>query len=305
VIRQSYVKDGKVVIPPAGLYWDVRVHLGHPMLADPVLILGKVYYLVDTGNSEVVKRSFTAKNGDLVPFGDGSHALQVSVSTTFFPNIPDVTFKILKPSGNLFGAAFGPVTTNQWAHPYSNISNGSQLKEGIDSQDSDSYQPKYYGENVVSQELTYVVVSDVTTDTVTVREFATGGLDWVEFSPNKPTQAMLGVGDTMDLGKYRAKVMDIDSANKTLQVRLETPDGTKVTEKTLGPLTDQVLSTLPSSPEKETLILKNDDVQVQLDAFREPFKGDQVSLLGYTGVFRHGNAATWKDDPRFVFRPDT
>lgn len=306
VIRQSHVKDGKIIIPPAGLYYDIRVSLGRSLLNDPILLLGKIYTLVDTGNHLDVKKNFTLKPGERALYGDGSHALECSISTSFFSLIPEASFKILKPSGNYFGAAFGPVTTNPSVTSAHTLAQGTKFPEGALSPDPASWTTVFHGSNVAVNELTYLVAKEVSKTQSTVLEWGAGAIDWVALTADKPIEATLGAGEMANLGQYKVKVVKVDAGAKTAEVQLLGADNKVLASKTLGPLNEQVLTLLPSDPvARETLILKHGDVQVGLDAFRNPFKGDKVALLGYTGVFKIDNAAPWKDDPRFLLRPDT
>jgi hypothetical protein len=47
VIRQSHIQDGKIIIPPSGLYYTTRTPLSRAIQGDRILILGELYYFVD------------------------------------------------------------------------------------------------------------------------------------------------------------------------------------------------------------------------------------------------------------------
>jgi hypothetical protein len=241
-----------------------------------------------------------------VPLGDGSHALKVTISDIYFQGIALANFHILKPSGNLFGSTFGPVSTHYMTYPLSDLRNSSRLADGLYPEGSYGYQPRYYATNTASQGLSYVVVDDVSPDSVRVREFTTSGVRWVEFSPTAPTVTALGEGESMDLGGTTATVVAIDDLTNAVLVQLADDGGKVLAEKVLGPLTDEVVSILPSWAGKVDLMLNHGSVQVQLDAFREPFaEPGKVSLLGYTDVVRLENGSPWEADPRFLLRFDT
>jgi hypothetical protein len=122
----------------------------------------------------------------------------------------------------------------------------------------------------------------------------------------KAITATAGVGETMDLGKYQAKVVEIDGAAKTARVAIM--EGNRImAEKKLGPLTDEVLYLLPSyDADLQTLLLKHDNVEVGLAAYNQPFsQSGKVMLVGYTGTFQTKVGGAWKDDPRFIIYHDT
>ena len=88
---------------------------------------------------------------------------------------------------------------------------------------------------------------------------------------------------------------------------IETVDGEVVAEKTLGPLTAEVASTLPSDNDNlKSLLLRYEDVEVGLDAFRAPFAEEGVvSLVGYSDILEFTHGAEWEADPNYVAMVDT
>jgi hypothetical protein len=115
VIRESYIEDGKVHIPPSGLYYTVRhsnIHT-NPFGDNSLYILGKKYNWVDFQfNLDVLANATFNEVGDKVPFGDGSKSLEMTGLSATSPGFPApvATFSILKPSGNYYGSTFSAST---------------------------------------------------------------------------------------------------------------------------------------------------------------------------------------------------
>jgi len=308
VVRQSYIKDGKIVIPPAGLYYSLRVSpQSRGLYGDRLVIAGKTYYFVEYGTSFDVVRDVTMKVGDCAPMGDGSKCWELSsISYGFAGEIPGASFQILKPSGNYYGTAF-PVRISPLLIPASALAWGSHNPTGtlLPGEPTD-WQIQYYGYNVATSGQSYVVVDKITPTEVHLKEAATGGLTWMTVSETAPVTATLASGKTMDLGKYKVKVAATDAKAKTADI--EVLEGDKVVaSKKLGPVTAEMFNYLPEDPmAREKLTLSTDKVTVHLQVYGgEPFVGDQVALVGYTDLIKLENPGDWPDDPRFVFRPDT
>ena len=304
VIRQSFIKDGKIVIPPGGLYYTVRTHWTKgewrwPLANYPVLLLGKTYYLADTSHNYGVKKDFVVKKGEAVPYGMGVSALELSfVDTSWgqWSRNQSPTFRVLKPSGNYYGSQWTATSGGPFARKSEDALAGKPLPDQI-----------FYQESLLaSVGSSYVVVKDVTHTQATVVEWVFSEVKTVDLAERAVTSAV-GVGESLALGTYKAKVVSIDPAGKTAQVVVLDAKGTTVAQKTLGPLTDQVLSLLPSNDkELATLLLKHDHVEVGLAAYNSPFaQAGKVKLVGYTGTFQTTMGGAWKDDPRFIIYHDT
>jgi hypothetical protein len=305
VIRQSAVKDGKIVIPPGGLYYTVRTHwtVGQwrwPLANYPMLLLGKLYYLAGTGHNYGVTRDFVVKKREAAPYGMGVSALEASsIESSWGEDSPNqlVVFRVLKPSGNYYGNSWGPLSTGS---AYARSSEASLL--GGSTPDEVFFQ----SDRLASVGTSYITVKEVAPEHVVVGEWSFSEVKTVDLA-EKATAATLGVGETLDLGKYKAKVLAIDSGTKTARVAIQSADGQTVAEKTLGPLTDKALSLLPSDDASlGKMLLQHDDVQVGLDAYRTPFKTPgKVGLVGYANIIQTTMGGVWKHDPRFVIFHDT
>ncbi|MBI5304582.1 MAG: hypothetical protein HY868_20780 [Chloroflexi bacterium] len=302
VIRESYIKDGKIVIPPSGLYYTKRTSSWRwPLVNYPVMALGKVYYLADVRHFYTVKKDFVIKKGERVPYGLNLSALELSsIGTSWGPGSlnQEATFQVLKPSGNYYGSSWHATSASPFAR---SSEDALALKPTTD--------PIVFQTDRLSSVGTgYLVVKSVTEKEVEVAEWVANEINAVDIA-EKAVAGVVAEGQTLDLGKFKAKVVSIDTANNSAKLAIVATDAPDkvLAEKTLGPLTDKIVSLFPSNDkELDTLMLKHADVQVALDAYRKPFKdAGKVALVGYVGVTHMDVLGPWKDDPRFIVYFDT
>lgn len=312
VIRQSRIENGKIIIPPAGLYYDVRIGSSnsHVFKGNQIMILGKVYYIVDTGVRLDVIKNVEIKKGESAPLGDGSKVLELSsISTDPMGFIaPEATFQILKPSGNYYGTSFN-VATNKAIIDVSKgtVNSGTSKEAGsfLPGQNNQNWQREFYSSHVATSGQSYLVVDEITAEGAKVKEFGTGAMNWLLVSQKKPIEMKLAKGEQASLGDYTVKVLDV--ANNSATVELVAKDGTTA-KKTLGPVTDELMTYLPTEEiSRNKLVVRSakEDVEVLLDLYREPFKDGKVSLQGYTDLVKLTNPGKWPSDSKFLFRPDT
>lgn len=312
VIRQSRIENGKIIIPPAGLYYDVRISSSnaHVLKGNQIMILGKTYYIVDTGVRLDVIKDVEVKKGESVPLGDGSKVLELSSLGTESNGFtaPKATFQILKPSGNYYGAEFNVATNKTLIDIAKGSVNSGTTKEAgsyLPGQNNQNWQREFYDSHIATSGQSYLVVDEVTAQGAKVKEFATGAMNWVLVTEKKPVEMKLAKGEQAQLGEYVVKVNEV--TNKSATVELVAKDGT-TTQKTLGPVTDELLTYLPTEEiSRNKLAVKSakEDVEVLLDLYREPFKEGKVSLVGYTDLIKLTNPGKWPSDDKFLFRPDT
>lgn len=67
VIRKSTIKDGKIIIPPSGLYITVRSTNWHPFDNEPLTLAGKTYHAITDRYVRDVIRNVTMKKGQVLP----------------------------------------------------------------------------------------------------------------------------------------------------------------------------------------------------------------------------------------------
>ncbi|QGP94015.1 hypothetical protein MGLY_34400 [Neomoorella glycerini] len=310
VIRQSRIENGKIIIPPSGLYYTTRTNLAKVLQGDKVLILGKIYTLVDNGTRFDVIKDVEVKKGGSVPLGDGTKVLELSSISLDGDGFeaPKAEFQILKPSGNYYGHSF-PVATDAKLINITTgtLNNGTSKHAGsyLPGEEGQNWQVEYYDSPVATSGQSYLVVDEVTTGGAKVKEFGTGAINWMLLTEKDPVEMVLGPGETATLGDYTVKVTEVTANSAT--VELIAKDGT-VTKKVLGPVTPEVLKYLPADEvNRNKMVVRpaKEDVQVQLDLYRTPFRDGKVALVGYTDLFKLNNPDKWPSDPRFIARPDT
>lgn len=311
VIRQSYIKDGKIYIPPSGLYYTTRAPLAKVLQDDKVVILGKIYSLVDNGTRLDVLKNAEVKRGGSVEIGDGSKHLElsrISLDGNGFYS-PRATFQILKPSGNYYGVAF-PVATDPIIH---NITGGI-LNDGT-SKANVSYLPgekgqnwhvEYYDSHVATSGQSYLVADRVSDQGAFVKEFATGAINWMLLTEKPAVEMLLGVNEEAEVANWTVRVEAIKEDKAT--VKLIDKANNKSFSKELGPVNDETTRYLPAdevSRNKMVFRPPTEDIQIQLDVTRGAFKDGKVSLVGYHDLIKIKNPDLWASDKRFITRPDT
>lgn len=299
VIRQSSIKDGKIIIPPFGIYYTVRTSSWRwPLVNYPVLLMGKTYYLADVRHNFVKKTDFVVKKGERVPYGLGLSSLELSsIGTSWGPTSmnQDASFQVLKPSGNYYGASWDVSTGSPFARSTVDALTGKP-GEG---------QTWFQADSLASTGTGYLIAKEVGPQSATVAEWVVNEITAVDIAPIAISKT-LALNETMDLGKYKVKVTALDSAAKTAKVAIM--DGDKVAaEQTLGPVTDKLVSLFPSvDTDLDTLMLKHENVQVGLPAYATPFKtAGKVLLVGYADVIKMKVTEPFPLDPKFVMFFDT
>lgn len=310
IIRQSRIENGKIIIPKSGLYYTTRTGTAKMLTGHKIMILGKEYTIVDTATRLDVITNVDIKKGGTAPLGDASKQLElssISIDGNGF-EAPSATFQILKPSGNYYGADF-PVSPDGKLRSINqgilNEGTGRTTGSYFPGKDGQNFHVEYYGTSVAESGQSYLVVDKVTAESAHVKEFATGAIQYSFLTEKPASEMLLGKGEKTTLGDYTVTVTDI--TENSASVELTSKDG-KVTKKVLGPLTEDSFKYLPADElTRNTLVVRpeNNDVQVQLDAFRKPFKDGKVALVGYTNLIKFDNPGTWASDPRFISRPDT
>lgn len=310
VIRQSRIENGKIIIPPSGLYYTTRTGTAKMLTGHKILILGKEYTIVDTATKLDVISNVDIKKGGSAPLGDGSKHLELSsigIDGNGF-EAPSATFQILKPSGNYYGTAF-PVSPDGKLKPITEgvLNKGTGRASGtyFPGKDGQNFHVEYYGTPVAVSGQSYLVADKVTAESAHVKEFATGAIVYSYVTEKPAVEMLLGKGEKGTLGDYTVSVTDV--TKNSASIELTSKDG-KVTKKVLGPLTDDSMKYLPADEiTRNSLVVRpeTNDVQVQLDAFRNPFRDGKVALVGYTNLIKFDNPGTWTSDPRFTSRPDT
>jgi hypothetical protein len=314
VIRASYVDYHKkqIVIPPGGLYYTSRNGRNiRPLAGEGFYILGKKAYLMSTQSYLVVKKNFRIdlwkeqpmEDGNLlfwqdVPLGDGSKALRFIDSFLLWGR-PVGVLRIVKYSGNPWGANIlvapgfsGYIDEALKANPESQPDPASAMRNNYSL-------PEIFGEGA-----TFLVPRFVGPDYIEVAEMGTPGMDSFTISYDEPQNLVMKSGEESSLGQYRLKVLNVDSIAKSARLALLDAKGKILAEKTLGPVNQELLKTLPQyNQSQQKVMLQYNDVHVELDLSSD-FSGRAVSLYAAAGIEKIERDKPWKDDPRFMVRPE-
>lgn len=312
VIRKSYIKDGKIYIPPSGLYYTARFgnYLTNPLADNAISLLGKKYNWVDFRFvQDVLTDAKFEKVGDKVPFGDGTKALELTGLSLTSPGFisPVATFSILKPSGNYYGNTFSVNTELTQA---TEIVNGTGKKTGtygLAGEDGSWIQNAYYYSNVACVGATYLVAESVAKDEVIIKEFGTGALEYFMVTETDPQKFVLAVDEEVEIGDWKLSVTNI--GENTAAVKLSNAATGATLEKEFGPLTTESISRMPADQiQRNQFVLRDDanEIQVQLDIYDNPFSEEnKVKLTAFTDIVVFKNPEVWPTDERFIMRPDT
>lgn len=309
VIRASYVdyRKKQIIIPPGGLYYTSRNNRNiRPLSGEAFYILGKKAFLLSTKSYLVVRKNFRIdlwkeqpmRDGNLyfwqdVPLGDGSKALRYIDSFLLFGR-PVGVLRVVKYSGNPWGAN---IIIAPGFNGYS-----SEMKPFIPG--AASMVDNYFIPELFAEGATFLTARWVSPDYIEVAQMGTPGMDSFIISYDEPRNLVMKRGEEADLGRYRLRVEKLDPAARTVTLALLDAKGATVVDKTLGPLNEEILGTLPQyAPSQQKVMLQHDDVHVELDITSD-FSGGTVSLYAATGIITVERDKTWKDDPRFMVRPE-
>jgi hypothetical protein len=305
VIRGSYVDyhKGKIVIPPAGLYYTTRLGRNvRPLAGEAIYILGKKAYLLSTESYLVVKKNIAMDFWKLlpmgdgnplfwqdIPLGDGSKTVRFLQSRLLWGR-PVAQARIIKYSGNAFGAdmLLGP-----------GLSNYEPIYGGKSFQNQTYSLPDIYAEGA-----TYLIPRWVSPDMVEIAEMGSPGMDSFTISYQAPEKLVLKAGGEAAVGKYKLKVASVDPGRKTVKLVLLDEKGKVAMEKMLGPVDQKVYDLLPQySPAQQKVLMQYKDVHVELDLPAD-FKEGKVTLYATTGAHKLERDKPWASDPRYTMRPD-
>lgn len=308
VIRRSYVdyRNGKIVIPPGGLYYSTR-DSRNIRPGEPLYILGKKAYLERFKSYLVVKKNFKLDRwkeqpmGDGnplfwqdVPLGDGSKAMRY-MGTRFVDGRPVAELRIIKYSGNDWGANIlvAPGLFSYGDLKQENLPAGEHLNNF-----------KYFLPGEFGEGSTYLIPKWVTPDYVEVAEMGTPGMDEFTITYEEPQRADLKPGEVFKFPGYSLKLVKIDQKSKTVAVLLSNEKGEVVASKEYGPLTQELYNTLPQyGPSQMKLQMVYQDVQIDLNAPVD-FSTGQASFYIATQCQTFERDKPWPNDPRFRVIPD-
>lgn len=316
VIRKSRIENGKIIIPPGGLYYSSRIASIGTMTQVEVVLLGKRYSQVNEATQYIILKDRTLKLGEKVNLlDDGSRALQfVDGKSHPYGSIADYSaVKILKASGNYYGTNF-QVSAHPTLKDFSTgkYNGGMGKPEGrypISSDGPDDfYHNTYFGSSTYPSGQSYLIVGKTSAKEVEVKEFGTPSITRLWLTATPRVSGAYAKGDKAAIGKSTVEVLAVSPESVTL--RLTGPDG-KALEKTFKGLGDPAaLDYLPSSaPDRAKYQLASADgaTQIQIAMLKKggPVADGKVNLDMYADVFTLDNPQPWPTDTRFLARPDT
>lgn len=305
VIRGSYVdyRKGKIVIPPAGLYYTTRLDRNvRPLAGESFYILGKRAYLLSTDSYLVVKKNTLIDFWKLTPMGDGNLLFWQDISlgdgskavrflgSRWLWGRPVATMRIIKYSGNAFGADM-------------------LLAPGLSDYEPGFGDKAYAGQkyslpDIYAEGATYVIPRWVSPDVVEIGEMGSPGMDSFTISYEEPEELVLKAGQEAAVGAYKLRLASVDPARKEARLVLLDGEGKTVAEKRMGPIDDKLYDTLPQyGPSQRKVMMQYRDIHVEC-GLPADFSGGKVTLYAWTGAQRLERDKPWAADPRYVMRPD-
>ncbi len=284
VIRKSTIKDGKIIIPPSGLYITVRSTNWHPFDNEPLTLAGKTYHAITDRYVRDVIRNVTMKKGQVLPSNAnksrGWELSSVENDTYGIEGGNSAVFKIVKTTGNYYGSQFPVYAGAQISNAAADGSlvKGSKDPEGHTVPTAENgLSEMIYGSNIATVGRTHVIID-----------------------------AIEGKGDTFTIGDAKVEVTDV--AANAATVKLTDKSGTVT--KVLGPLTpENTRMLLMSVVDRDRLwtLSKDGKVAVHLNIRQsdKPIADGKVSLVAYNDVVEVNDGSVWPADTRFLARPET
>ncbi len=310
VIRQSRIENGKIIIPPSGLYYTNRGPRSYMLRCDVLNMLGKPYYLVATETQAGVLVDKAMKPGDRVHILPDKVLVltEIKAKGNGHPT-PVVNFAVLRPSGVPVGGV-GSVTSTPLSHDVKDFKLSGR-KTGIHPLTGDfRFDIVNYTTDLAAGASKSIKVKDLTDEGAFVKEAMFHGPKAVYVSTEAPKTGYFGPGDSFPLGDFTVSVVDVQEKDGTAKLRLTGKDG-KSMEKTLGPIPEAIAPLLINAEleAREALSLRDADttVQVEISPWRRTpaFRNGKVALNGYEKVQRFYAEMPWAADTRFMYRPDT
>ena len=314
VIRQSYIKDGKIIIPSEGLYTTARSSNWYPFDNEPITMAGKTYRVIVDRYVRDVIRDVVMKKGDVITSNaDKSRGWELSSvegwETYGLADGKEAVIKVVKTTGNYYGSSFpvkvGTSITNDAAD--GSLVHGSKQPVGHTVPDEQNNLSRFdYGSNVSSVGRTYVVVDKIDeNDNVHVRELATDSCTDIYMSPSKPVIGTYGNNATFKVGDASVAVKNIGKDSVDVSI---TDKAGNVTTKKLYIDSKNAKWLMQSMVERDKcyVVSKDGKTLVHLNIRPgNPFKDGKVDLVAYSDVIDVQNGSDWPTDPRFLARPET
>ena len=315
VLRKTRIKmDGTIVIPPAGIYTTVRCGNWKPFDNEKIYVGPTPFYYINQRSARTVLQNQVFQLGEVKPMNPnrtrGWELSGISTNTYMMPGAFGATFKLVKTTGNYYGSTFevetGPAVTNDGANGKA-LAAGSYQKPGFYSiTESDSADSGILSTSVAAGGRSYVIVDEITPETVKVREMGTDTCTDAWISPAEPLIASYAKGDKFTIGNASVEVTNVTA--DSVSIRL-TEDGKSV-DKTFGPYNDKTRARLFMSEKTRDMfwILSpsgKEIVFLNVNSPSGPIADGKASLVAYKDVIDVQDGTEWPLDTRFVARPET
>ena len=334
MIRQSHMKDGKIIIPTGGLiYFENGGEYFGPLNGEPASIAGEEAIWIDIEEALAVKKDFYIPfGGQPVPLGeDGTIAVTPGLYLDSYFGEKVASIRFVFANGHPGWDKRIVLRVSEHGKTVSSVSSGYVEGEGMKTPPP----IQYFGDPFDAHNSTYVLVDDASPEGVQVKEAGAPEVNWFKISYAKPIIAdNVGVGQTITAGNYTVKVLAYDANSGTVNVALTNSNGKILAEKRLGPLTPETYQIKnfihQNMAIRKRLSMDYDNVRVQLNTkydtqlidfgpanlFDETgklvpapevsrlatFQEDGVSLVIYTDIEKVPLRKPWEKDPNFVFQ---
>lgn len=291
MIRQSSIKNGKIVIPAAGLVIAEKGgEFNGPLNGEPISIFGQQAITVGQTEGYLVKKNFEVVNdGKAVPLGGhGTIALGGSRIRDRYMGVLRGSINFHLPKG--FSAWAKKVVLpqsdihQQGAIPVESIVSGRGLEEGFNTPPK----PVFIGNRYDADASSWVSVDSMAENKFFVQE--AGCVDIKDFSYTCQKPVFINAATTghrVKVEDYEIIVVAVDSDAGTAEVAI-LRDETVVAKKNLGPLTPETYlvknGIVQNMAVRESLSLQFNDIKVQLNTKYE--KHDEIGpnwILNHAG----------------------
>lgn len=316
VIRKSFIENGKIIIPPEGLYYSSRLGSIGTMTNLELVMLGKRQHVVNEEYEYIILKDHTLKLDETIKLlDDGSRLLQFTNSKAYpYGNIAQTAnVRILKASGNYYGADF-TVAISPTLKDFSSgkYNDGLGLPEGHYLLPADEtgplYHNTYFGSSTFPSGQSYLIANKGTVQEISIKEFGTPSLTRLWLSAAPRISGAYAVGDKVDVGNCTVEVLAVFPSEVSLRFTEATGKShvhnfTKLNEPAAS-------AYLPSSAHDRAQFQMNSadgKVNVQIAMLKPggPVVDGKVNLDMYSDVYEVKNPQPWPTDTRFLARPDT
>lgn len=316
VIRKSFIDQGKVIIPPEGLYYTSRLGSIGTMTGLDVMMLGKRQPVVNEEYQYIILKDLKLKPGESAKLlDDGSRLLEFTGGKAYpYGNIAQsATVRIMKASGAYYGTNF-TVAISPTLKDFSTgkFNNGLDLPAGKyllkPTETGPLYHNTYFTSSTYPSGQSYLIADKASDQEISIKEFGTPSLTRIWLSAAPRVTGAYAKGDKAKVGDCTVEVLSVSPEEVSL--RLTDASG-KSQDKTFSKLNDKaLLDYLPSSAYDRARFQMNSPdgkVNVQLAMLKPggPVADGKVTLDMYSDIYELGNPAPWPSDPRFLVRPDT